>query len=142
MKQLLKILILLIGLFFIKSNSHCQENDLSKKYKIHDLFQVNKITGIEIYNTWTGKRWTISDKSLNIVKSILNKSSVYKYVPLKPGHLYIKFLGLDFKNYYTYMYNETICFDPYYDKTTLKPFKNTTPFFIKLRTKIDWAKLK
>ena len=142
MKQLPKILILFIGLFLIKGNSFCQETDLSKKYKLSDFIQVYQITGIEIYNTWTGKRWTISNKNLNIVKSILNQSSVHKYVPLKPGHLYIKFLGLDFKNYYTYMYNETICFDPYYDKNTLKPFKNTTPFSIELRTKINWAKLK
>ena len=142
MKHVLKILTLIVISSLIKNYGFSQINNSAKKYVVNDFIAVDKIKGIEIYNTWNRKRWTLNEKDLALVKTILNRSSVTKYLVVKPGHLYIKFLGLDFKNYDTYMYDEEICFDPYYDKTTLKQIKGTHPFSILLNEKIDWEKLR
>ena len=143
MKPFLKVLILFIGLFLIKNYSHCQENDLTKKHNVNDFIKVDKIKGVEIYDSWTGKKWKINETSLNLVKSILQQSFVTQSLLLKPGHLSIKFLGaFDYSNYDTYMYSDAIYFDPYYDPNTSKPIKNIQPFAIMLKTDINWAKLK
>ena len=106
------------------------------------FLKINQIKDIEISNTWTGKKRIINKTSLSLVKRVLDRSYVSKILPLKPGHLYIKFIGLDYSNYDTYMYKEAICFDPFYDQKTLSPVKNTHPFTIMLSHAIDWEKLK
>jgi len=143
MKYALKVIILFVGLFFTDNISHSQETSLSKTYNINDFVKIDKVDGIEIYNTWTGKKWIINKKSLLLVKSILKKSFVSRTLALKPGHLYIKFLGkIDFSKYDTYMYDGAIYFDPYLNDPGSTAPKNISPFTIILKREIDWEHLK
>jgi hypothetical protein len=142
MNYFLKVTILFIGLYFTKNITYSQENDISKKYNISSFLKINEIKDIAISNTLTHKKWVINKTSLSLVKRVLNHSYVSKTLPLKPGHLYIKFIGLDYSNYDTYMYKDAICFDPFYNRKTLAHIKNTHPFTIMLSQEIDWDKLK
>ncbi len=144
MKTCLKIIILFSIIALTAKNSVAQtDRNLFKRYEINQFIEPDSITGIEIYNSWTLKRWEINKQSLVKVIAIIKKSYATKSILLKPGHLYIKFKGAqDFKKYDNYMYDNSIVFDVYNEPSTLQPMKGLQPFSIILFKKIDWDKLK
>ncbi|PTQ99943.1 hypothetical protein C8P68_102774 [Mucilaginibacter yixingensis] len=117
--------------------------DPFKKYKVENFINVDAIDSIEVYNTWTNKKWMVKNKNLDYLKYIIKKSTGIASVIVKPGHLYLRFFSKQKLDHYdTYAYTDCIVFDCLYDKKTLEPYKDTPLFTISFSNKIDWDKLK
>jgi len=135
--KLLRYSIVCCCFIAISKTSFSQNSELLKTLKVDSFLPLDSILNVEIYNSWNGKKYSLSPKGLLKLKNILSKAKA-QYMPiLKPGHLSMKITFSNpntLKSYEIYMYPEFMILDP--DYLSKKPF-----YYIEFYKPVSWNSL-